>query len=165
MQNTNGYVGTDERDEIPSAEGAAQQLGQILARGLRPLYGRAYRILGSAVDAEDAVQDALLVAYRQYNCQKTMGEINLSLLSSQAISSPGHFLLAGSAVDIFSTLSTPSTVPVLNRPEKNHDSALFSSVSPLVCDLPLRARGCWQFTRSAHFVRKDVLNKQVQSHD
>jgi RNA polymerase sigma-70 factor, ECF subfamily len=63
MQNTNAEVGTDERDEIPSEEEAAQQLEQILASGLPPLYRRAYRILRNASDAEDAVQDALLAAY------------------------------------------------------------------------------------------------------
>jgi RNA polymerase sigma-70 factor, ECF subfamily len=63
MQNTNAYVGTEEREEIPNGGGTAQQLEQILARGLLPLYRRAYRILGNAADAEDAVQDALLAAY------------------------------------------------------------------------------------------------------
>jgi RNA polymerase sigma-70 factor, ECF subfamily len=63
MQSANAYVGTDERDEIPSEEKAAQQLQQILATGLPPLYRRAYRILGDAANAEDAVQDALLAAY------------------------------------------------------------------------------------------------------
>jgi hypothetical protein len=41
MQNTNAYVGTEEREEIPNGGGAAQQLEQILARGLLPLYRRA----------------------------------------------------------------------------------------------------------------------------
>jgi RNA polymerase sigma-70 factor (ECF subfamily) len=63
MQNTNADFGTNERDEIPSESEASQQLEQILAKGLPPLYRRAYRILGNAADAEDAVQDALLAAY------------------------------------------------------------------------------------------------------
>ena len=63
MQNTNAYVGTEEREEIPNGGKAAQQLEQILAIGRTPLYRRAYRILGNAADAEDAVQDALLAAY------------------------------------------------------------------------------------------------------
>ena len=63
MQNVKAYGGNDEPDEIPSEEGAAQQLEQILASGLPSLYRRAYRILGNAADAEDAVQDALLAAY------------------------------------------------------------------------------------------------------
>jgi RNA polymerase sigma-70 factor (ECF subfamily) len=63
MQNTNAYVATEEHEEIPSQERATQQLEQILATGLPPLYRRAYHILGNAADAEDAVQDALLAAY------------------------------------------------------------------------------------------------------
>lgn len=76
MQNTNAEVGVDERDEIPSEEGAAQQLEQILARGLLPLYRRAYRILGNAADAEDAVQDALLAAYT--HLQQFRGQAQIS---------------------------------------------------------------------------------------
>jgi RNA polymerase sigma-70 factor (ECF subfamily) len=67
MRNTNAYVGSDERDDIPREEGTAQQLEQILARSLPPLYSRAYRILRNAADAEDAVQDALLAAYTHLN--------------------------------------------------------------------------------------------------
>jgi RNA polymerase sigma-70 factor (ECF subfamily) len=63
MQKANAYRRNNEPDELPSAEGAAQQLEQIVASGLPPLYRRAYRILGNAADAEDAVQDALLAAY------------------------------------------------------------------------------------------------------
>ena|SRR5258706_7730392 len=64
MQNTNTYIGNEQRGEIPNEGGAAQQLEQVLASGLPPLCRRAYRILGNAADAEDAVQDALLAAYR-----------------------------------------------------------------------------------------------------
>jgi RNA polymerase sigma-70 factor, ECF subfamily len=63
MQNTNGYVVTEERGENRHEGMPAQQLEQILASGLPPLYRRAYRILGNAADAEDAVQDALVAAY------------------------------------------------------------------------------------------------------
>jgi hypothetical protein len=62
MLNTNAYVGIEERQEILSEAGVAQQLEQILASGPPPLYRRAYRILGNAADAKDAVQDALLAA-------------------------------------------------------------------------------------------------------
>ncbi len=63
MQNTNAYVASEEREEIANEGKAAQQLEQILASGLPPLYRRAYRILGNATDAEDAVQDALLALF------------------------------------------------------------------------------------------------------
>ena len=63
MQTTNAYVATEEREEISNEGKAAQQLEDIMASGLPRLYRRAYRILGNAADAEDAVQDALLAAY------------------------------------------------------------------------------------------------------
>jgi RNA polymerase sigma-70 factor (ECF subfamily) len=63
MQNRNTRDGIDEQQDIGGEKGAAQQLEQIITGGLPPLYRRAYRILGNAADAEDAVQDALLAAY------------------------------------------------------------------------------------------------------
>jgi RNA polymerase sigma-70 factor, ECF subfamily len=63
MQNTNADVENDGRHETPNKEGATQQLEQILSSGLHLLYRRAYRLLGNAADAEDAVQDGLLAAY------------------------------------------------------------------------------------------------------
>src|ERR1700733_10956722 len=76
MQNTDACVVTDEREEIPSEHGAAQQLEQILARGLPPLYSRAYRILRNPADAEDAVQDALLAAYTHLNQFRGQSQIS-----------------------------------------------------------------------------------------
>ena len=63
MQQANTYVCNDERDEIRTEEESTKQLEHILASGLPSLYRKAYRILGNAADAEDAVQDALLAAY------------------------------------------------------------------------------------------------------
>ena len=63
MQTTNAYVAIEEREEISNEGNAAQQLEHIMASGLPRLYRRAYRILGNAADAEDAVQDSLLAAY------------------------------------------------------------------------------------------------------
>lgn len=63
MQNTNADVATEGHEQIPSEGNAARQLEHIMNSGLPPLYRRAYRILGNAADAEDAVQDALLAAY------------------------------------------------------------------------------------------------------
>jgi RNA polymerase sigma-70 factor (ECF subfamily) len=97
MQNTNAEVRADERDEIPSEEGAAQQLEQILARGLLPLYRRAYRILGNAADAEAAVQDALLAAYTHLHQFRGQAQIStwlttivLNCARLQLRRRPGH---------------------------------------------------------------------------
>jgi RNA polymerase sigma-70 factor (ECF subfamily) len=97
MQNTNAEVGVDERDEIPREEGAAQQFEQILAIGLLPLYRRAYRILGNAADAEDAVQDALLAAYTHLHQFRGQAQIStwlttivLNCARMQLRRRPGH---------------------------------------------------------------------------
>src|SRR3989442_12362836 len=63
MQNTHAYVASEEREEIANEGKAAQQLEQILASGLPPLYRRAYRILGNAADGEEEGQHALLPGY------------------------------------------------------------------------------------------------------
>jgi RNA polymerase sigma-70 factor (ECF subfamily) len=76
MQKANACGRNDEPDEIPSEEGAAQQLEQILTRGLPSLYRRAYRILGNAADAEDAVQDALLAAYTHLDQLRGQAQIS-----------------------------------------------------------------------------------------
>ena len=76
MQSINAHVATKERDESPNEEKATQQLEQILASGLPPLYRRAYRLLGNAADAEDAVQDALLAAYTHVNQFRGQSQIS-----------------------------------------------------------------------------------------
>ena len=63
MRNTNTDAATEEHEQIATERNVAQQFEQIMTSGLPPLYRRAYRILGNAADAEDAVQDALLAAY------------------------------------------------------------------------------------------------------
>ena len=76
MHNRNTFGRKDEREEIGGEGGMAQQLEQILASGLPPLYRRAYRILGNAADAEDAVQDALLAAYTHLNQFRGQAQIS-----------------------------------------------------------------------------------------
>jgi RNA polymerase sigma-70 factor (ECF subfamily) len=76
MQNTNTDVGNNGRHENPNKEGAIQQLEQLLSGGLHTHYRRAYRLLGDAADAEDAVQDALLAAYTHLNQFRGQSQIS-----------------------------------------------------------------------------------------
>lgn len=64
MQDVETFVASDQCIVIGTGESSAQQLQDLLARGLPSLYRRAYRLLGNAADAEDAVQDALLAAHK-----------------------------------------------------------------------------------------------------
>jgi RNA polymerase sigma-70 factor, ECF subfamily len=63
MQSTSAVIEAGEFSEVVSGQIASERFGHILSSGLPSLYRGAYRILGNAADAEDAVQDALLAAY------------------------------------------------------------------------------------------------------
>jgi RNA polymerase sigma-70 factor, ECF subfamily len=64
MHNANVYRETSENLEVFHGQGPAQQLRSLVSTGLPALHRSAYRLLGNAADAEDAVQDALLAAYK-----------------------------------------------------------------------------------------------------
>src|SRR5580704_6025899 len=76
MQNTNADVGYADLSKTLNQDAATQQLEQILSSGLHPFYRRAYRLLGNAADAEDAVQDALLAAYTHLNQFRGQAQIS-----------------------------------------------------------------------------------------
>jgi RNA polymerase sigma-70 factor, ECF subfamily len=60
---TSAIVKVGEFGEVSNRQVASERFGHILSSGLPSLYRGAYRLLGNAADAEDAVQDALLSAY------------------------------------------------------------------------------------------------------
>jgi RNA polymerase sigma-70 factor, ECF subfamily len=57
-------IASDERLDVAQLESSIQQMQHVLSRSLPSFYRRAYRLLGNTADAEDAVQDALLAAYK-----------------------------------------------------------------------------------------------------
>jgi RNA polymerase sigma-70 factor (ECF subfamily) len=64
MQKTESNTGNEHRLDVCIFEKETQELQDVLARSMPSFYRRAYRYLGNAADAEDAVQDALLSALR-----------------------------------------------------------------------------------------------------
>lgn len=64
MQSLNALIDDSARLEVPNPNGAAHELRGILSASLPSFYRSAYRVLGNPADAEDAVQDALLAAYK-----------------------------------------------------------------------------------------------------
>ena len=81
MQMPDSYVGADENPELPRGEERTQALEQILSTGLPSFYRQAYRLLGNAADAEDAVQDALLAAYTHLDQFKGESQMSTWLMS------------------------------------------------------------------------------------
>ena len=59
---TSAEGGPEVRAGLLSERG--RELDDVVSRNLRVFYKRAYRYLGNAPDAEDAVQDALPSAYK-----------------------------------------------------------------------------------------------------
>jgi len=61
---------------LDSAKPSIAEMLSVLSHCLPSLYRRAYRLLGNEADAEDAVQDALLAAYK--HLKEFRGEARLS---------------------------------------------------------------------------------------
>jgi len=61
---------------LDSAKPALAEMLSVLSHDLPSLYRRAYRLLGNEADAEDAVQDALLAAYK--HLKEFRGDARLS---------------------------------------------------------------------------------------
>jgi RNA polymerase sigma-70 factor, ECF subfamily len=64
MQDVATPIETDQRMDAARLESSRQQMQHVLSRSLPSFYRRAYTLLGNTADAEDAVQDALLAAYK-----------------------------------------------------------------------------------------------------
>ena len=64
MQATETYIGSEPRLDVRIGEKEHREMQDVLSRCLPSFYRKAYRHLGNVADAEDAVQDALLAAYK-----------------------------------------------------------------------------------------------------
>jgi RNA polymerase sigma-70 factor (ECF subfamily) len=71
-------LGTEngQRLDVGERESATRKLHDVLSLPLTSLYRCAFRLLGNAADAEDAVQDALLAAYKHINQFRGQSQIS-----------------------------------------------------------------------------------------
>jgi RNA polymerase sigma-70 factor (ECF subfamily) len=87
MQEADVYVTGDRRTGAPNYGSAARELQNVLSRRLPSFYKVAYRFMGNAADAEDAVQDALLAAYKhldQFRGQSQMSTWLTTIVCNRA---------------------------------------------------------------------------------
>jgi RNA polymerase sigma-70 factor (ECF subfamily) len=109
MPNTNTYVETDGPLEIPGREGTNQAFGHILSSRLTSFYRKAYRMLGNAEDAEDAVQDALLAAYAHLDQFK--GQSEMSTWVTTIVHNCALLLLRKRRRHVYVSLDEPTAEP------------------------------------------------------
>jgi len=76
MQEADAYIADNDRVNVLSGEVAAQELRNILLCRRLSFYRNAYRLLGNAADAEDAVQDALLAAFKHLDQFRGQAELS-----------------------------------------------------------------------------------------
>jgi RNA polymerase sigma-70 factor (ECF subfamily) len=66
----------DQRLEVVGHQTSARKLQEVLSLRLPSFYRCAFRLLGNAADAEDAVQEALLAAYKHINQFKGQSQMS-----------------------------------------------------------------------------------------
>jgi RNA polymerase sigma-70 factor (ECF subfamily) len=76
MQAEEGYLGNEQRPNVRIPVNKTEELRDVLSRHLPSFYRNAYRQLGNAADAEDAVQDALLSAYKHLDQFKGQAQMS-----------------------------------------------------------------------------------------
>jgi RNA polymerase sigma-70 factor (ECF subfamily) len=88
MQATAAYIGNEQHLNAPAPENKTRELQDVISRCLPLLRRTAYRYLGNEADAEDAVQDALLSAYKhldQFKGQSRMSTWLVAIVSNCAL--------------------------------------------------------------------------------
>ena len=87
MQATAASIGNEQDSDVPAAQKETREPQDAFSRYLPLLHRTAYRYLGNAADAEDAVQDALLSAYKhldQFRGQAQMSTWLVAIVSNCA---------------------------------------------------------------------------------
>jgi RNA polymerase sigma-70 factor, ECF subfamily len=87
MQATAASIGNEQHLDVPAPKNKTRELQDTFSRCLPLLHRTAYRYLGNVADAEDAVQDALLSAYKhldQFRGQAQMSTWLVAIVSNCA---------------------------------------------------------------------------------
>jgi RNA polymerase sigma-70 factor (ECF subfamily) len=81
MQAIDAYIGREQHLGTLTPEKETRELQDVFSRYLPLLYRTAYRYLGNTADAEDAVQDALLSAYKHLDQFRGQAQISTWLVA------------------------------------------------------------------------------------
>ncbi len=81
MQGTAAYVGREQCLDTSAQENETREAQGVFSRYLPLLHRTAYRYLANAADAEDAVQDALLSAYKHLDQFRGQAQVSTWLVA------------------------------------------------------------------------------------
>jgi RNA polymerase sigma-70 factor, ECF subfamily len=81
MQATAAYIGIEQCLDMPVRENETREAQDVFSRYLPLLHRTAYRYLANAADAEDAVQDALLSAYKHLHQFRGQAQVSTWLVA------------------------------------------------------------------------------------
>ena len=81
MQATAASIGSEQRLEKPARGNETRETQEVFSRYLPLLHRTAHRYLGNAADAEDAVQDALLSAYKHLDQFRGQAQLSTWLVA------------------------------------------------------------------------------------
>ena len=105
MQEAQAYFGREPLFTPHTVQNAKEQLNETLSRYRAAFFRRAYLVLKNAADAEDAVQDALLSAYKHID--QFRGEAQLSTWLTAIVSNSARMQLRRRPRHIHVSLDEP----------------------------------------------------------
>jgi len=81
MQATAAYIGNEQSLDVAARGSETREAQDVFSRYLPLLHRTAYRYLANAADAEDAVQDALLSAYKHLDQFRGQAQVSTWLVA------------------------------------------------------------------------------------
>jgi RNA polymerase sigma-70 factor (ECF subfamily) len=105
VQEAQTYTGSEPRPNAGNGPSLDEELNQALSRCRASFFKSAYRFLENAADAEDAVQDALLSAYKHVD--QFRGEAQMSTWLSAIVSNSARMQLRRRPRHIHVSLDEP----------------------------------------------------------
>jgi RNA polymerase sigma factor (sigma-70 family) len=105
VQEAQPYTGNEPSFNIPNGDGVQEEMNRALSRNRASFLRSAYRFLDNTADAEDAVQDALLSAYRHID--QFRGEAQMSTWLTAIVSNSARMQLRKRPRNIHVSLDEP----------------------------------------------------------
>jgi RNA polymerase sigma-70 factor, ECF subfamily len=99
------YIGGESRFTLPASGRSVSEMEELLSVRASSFYKSAYRVLHNAADAEDAVQDALLSAYKHLDQFK--GESKMSTWLTTIVTNSARMQLRRRPRQIHLSLDEP----------------------------------------------------------